>query len=188
MKPATLRRTGCSRKEDRSSRRSGERRRSCRRRCIARSRRPGMAAGAATLPCRRPTDGSGSWRGSPLVERLVEDRADQPVGVAVGLKIDRDAAADVTARRDGPLVVVAVDSTRSPSATSADSTILFDDEVPFRDEVGLLGAEDRRRSCCAAARTLMDQKIASSSTELVEIVADTASPRCSTRTADRALL
>ena len=44
-----------------------------------------------------------------LVECLVEDRADQPVGVAVGLEIDRDAAADEQRAVMGRLVVVAVE-------------------------------------------------------------------------------
>jgi len=44
-----------------------------------------------------------------LVECLVEDRADQPVGVAVGLEIDRDAAADEQRAVMSRLVVVAVE-------------------------------------------------------------------------------
>ena len=44
-----------------------------------------------------------------LVERLVEDRADQPMGVAVGLEIDRNAAAEEQRAVMGGLVVVAVE-------------------------------------------------------------------------------
>ena len=44
-----------------------------------------------------------------LVEGLVEDRTDQPMGVAVGFEIDRDALAEEQCAVMGGLVIVAVE-------------------------------------------------------------------------------
>ena len=67
-----------------------------------------------------------------LVELLGAVGPVQPVGAAVGRQIDRDSAAHQQRALMRGLVVVAVDSTRSPSAIRLVKTILFEDEVPLR--------------------------------------------------------
>ena len=108
-----------------------------------------------------------------LVECLVEDRADQPVGVAVGLEIDRDAAADEQRAVMGRLVVVAVEQNEVAFGHQRGEHDLVGGRGAVQDEVGLLGAEDRRRLLlCPERRTLMDQKIAQLEHGVVEVVAE----------------
>jgi len=53
------------------------------------------------------------------------------VGVAIGLEKDRDGATEKQRPCTAALWLLRSKSTRSPSATSADSTILFEADVPL---------------------------------------------------------
>ncbi len=87
----------------------------------------------ARLPCPAPADWCGFSRGSRLRPGPRDRSADEPEGVAVRLEGRSASPRPGTRRRGGrPCGCCWSKSTRSPSATRAESTILFEAEVPLR--------------------------------------------------------
>ena len=78
-----------------------------------------------------------------LVERLVVDRPDQAVGVAVGLEEDRNRAAEEQRAVMGGLVIVAVEQDEVAFGDQRREHDLVRGRRAVEHEIGLLGAEDR---------------------------------------------
>ena len=107
-----------------------------------------------------------------LVERLGVDRADQPVGVAVGLEKDRNAAADEQRAMMRRLVVVAVEQDEVALPDQRRQHDLVRRRGAVEDEIGLLGAEDRGGLLLRPERrTLVHQEVAELEHGVVEVVA-----------------
>ena len=107
-----------------------------------------------------------------LVERLVIDRADQAVGVAVGLEEDRDGAAQKQRAVMGGLVVVAVEQDEIALRHQRRQHDLVGGRGSIEHEVGFLRAEDRRGLLLGLQRrTLVHQQVAQFDDRIVEIVA-----------------
>ena len=108
-----------------------------------------------------------------LVERLVEDRADQPVGIAVGLEIDRNAVAEEQRAVMGGLVVVAVEQHEVALGDQRLQHDLVGRRGAVQHEVGLLGAEDDGGFLLRLQRrALVDQQVAEIEHGIVEVVAE----------------
>ncbi len=108
-----------------------------------------------------------------LVERFVENRPDQAVGVAVGLEVDGDRLAEEQRAVMGGLVIVAVEQHQVALGDQRLQHDLVGRRGPVQDEVGLLRAEDRRRFLLGLERRpLVDQQVAEVEHGIVEIVAE----------------
>ncbi len=108
-----------------------------------------------------------------LVERLVEDRADQPVRVAVGLEKDGDSAAEEQRAMMRRLVVVAVEQHQIAFGDQRGKHHLVGCGRAVQDEVGLFGTEDLGRLLLRLqGRALVDQQVAELEHGIVEVVAE----------------
>ena len=96
-----------------------------------------------------------------LVERFVKDRADQAMGIAVGLEIDGNAAADEQGAVMCCLVVVAVEQHEVALGHERRQHDLVRRRGAVQHEIGLLGAEDRGGFLlCLERRTFVNQQVA----------------------------
>ena len=112
-------------------------------------------------------------RSARLVEGLVVDRADQPIGVAVGLEEDRDAPAQEQRAVVGGLVVVAVEQHKVALGHQRRQHHLVGGRGAVEHEVGLLRPEDRGGFLLRLqGRTLVGQQVAEVEHRVVEVVAE----------------
>ena len=108
-----------------------------------------------------------------LVEGVGADRADQAVGVAFGRQEDRHAAADQQRAVMGGLVVVAVEQHQVVFGDQVAEHDLVRRRGAVEDEIGLLGAEDRRRLLLRLQRRpLVGEQVAELEDRIVEVVAE----------------
>ena len=107
-----------------------------------------------------------------LVERLVEDRPDQPVRVAVGFEVHRRAVAQEQRAMVRGLVVVAVEQDKVAFRHQRLQHDLVGRRGAVQHEIGLLRAEDLRRFLLGLeGRAFVDQQVAEVEDRIVEVVA-----------------
>ena len=103
----------------------------------------------------------------------MEDRADQPVRIAIGLEVDRDAVAQEQRAVMGGLVVVAVEQHEVALGDQGLQHDLVGRRGAVQDEVRLLRAEDDGGFLLRLQRrALVDQQVAEIEHGIVEVVAE----------------
>ena len=108
-----------------------------------------------------------------LVQRLVIDRADHALGVAVGLQIDRRAAAEHQRAVMGGLVVVAVEQHQIAGRDESRQHDFIGGGGAVEHEIGALGPKNLGGLLLGAERRpLVHQQVAKLQHRIVEIVAE----------------